>query len=248
MKCPRCFAELPGGMAACPACGRVLCACPCCKSINRPNAKFCSECGQRLLPSDPLPADAAPSVAAALGAVWAQIGTERRQLTVMFYDLADSTLIASQLDPEDTREVIGAFHRCVTHEAVQLGGFVARYVGDGGLIYFGYPEAHENDPERAITAALEILEAVSRLTPTNGHKPQVRIGIATGLAVVGDIVGTGGGLERDIAGETPNLAARLQAVAQPGEIVISAATRRLGGGLFEYADLGGLTLKGFANP
>ena len=249
MKCPGCFAELPEGMACCPACGTVVAhTCPSCKSLNRPNAKYCSECGQRLLPSDPLRADAARWAAAALPAAWAQIGTERRQLTVMFYDLADSTRIASQLDPEDVREVIGAFHRCVTHEAEQLGGFVARYVGDGGLIYFGYPEAHENDPERAITAALAMLEAVYRLTPMNGHKPQVRIGIATGLAVVGDIVGAGRGPERDIAGETPNLAARLQGVAQPGEVVISAATRRLGGGLFEYADLGGLTLKGFADP
>ncbi|MGH7073051.1 MAG: adenylate/guanylate cyclase domain-containing protein [Stellaceae bacterium] len=91
----------------------------------------------------------------------------------MFYDLADSTLLASRLDPEDLRDVLGAFHRCVTNEAVQLNGFVANYVGDGGLVYFGYPEAHENDPERAITAALGIIDAVSRLAPMNGYRAQV---------------------------------------------------------------------------
>jgi predicted ATPase/class 3 adenylate cyclase len=166
----------------------------------------------------------------------------------MFYDLAESTTIASQLDPEDLGDVIGAFHRCVTEEVKQLGGFVARYVGDGALVYFGYPQAHENDPERAIVAGLAAVNAVSRLTLLNGYRPSLRIGIATGLAIVGDIVGTGVGPEQDIAGEAPNLAARLQALAKPDSVVICAKTQRLSGGLFDYSDLGELALKGFPEP
>jgi class 3 adenylate cyclase/enoyl-CoA hydratase/carnithine racemase len=167
-------------------------------------------------------------------------------MTVMFYDLVGSTTVASSLDPEDLRDIIGAFHRCVRDEAKRFGGFVARYMGDGGLIYFGYPRAHEDDAERSIHASLAVLDAVSRLTLFQGYKPQIRIGIATGLVVVGDIVGEGSSPEQDIVGQTPNLAARLQSIADPGATVISSATRRLVGGLFEYRELGPMLLKGFS--
>jgi class 3 adenylate cyclase/predicted ATPase len=166
----------------------------------------------------------------------------------MFCDLVGSTELAGRLDPEDLGEVIGTFHRAIANVITAFGGFVARYIGDSALIYFGYPSAHEDDAERAIRAGLQAVETVSRLAPLHGHKPQVRIGIATGLVVVGDIVGTGVAPEQDVAGETPNLAARLQAVAEPNAIVIAANTRRLAGGLFEYRDLGTVALKGFSEP
>lgn len=166
----------------------------------------------------------------------------------MFYDLVGSTTVASRLDPEDLRDVIGAFHRCVREEVTRIGGFVARYLGDGGLIYFGYPEAHEDDAERAMHAGLRAIEAVSRLTLLAGYKPEIRIGVATGLVVVGDIVGVGSLPEQDIVGQTPNLAARLQSIADPGTMVIADTTQRVAGRLFEYLELGPLVLKGFAEP
>ena len=149
---------------------------------------------------------------------------ERRQMTVMFYDLVGSTTVASTLDPEDVRDVIGAFHRCVRNEVTRSDGFVARYVGDGGLIYFGYPQAHEDDAGRSIYAGLAAIDAVSRLSLLDGYKPKIRVGVAAGLVVVGDIVGAGNVPEQDIVGQTPNLAARLQAFAAPGELVICTAT------------------------
>ena len=166
----------------------------------------------------------------------------------MFCDLVGSTALAARLDPEDLREVIGTFHRAIADVVAASGGFVARYIGDGSLIYFGYPEAREGDAERAVRAGLQIVDTVGRLPPLHGHQPQVRIGIATGLVIVGDIVGTGGTPEQDVAGETPNLAARLLAVAEPNAVVIASDTRRLAGGLFRYRDLGTLMLKGFSEP
>jgi class 3 adenylate cyclase/tetratricopeptide (TPR) repeat protein len=166
----------------------------------------------------------------------------------MFCDLVGSTALAAQIDPEDLREIIGAFQRCVTETVTRHGGFVARYMGDGALIYFGYPEAHEDDAERAVRAGLSAVGAVSRLELPGDFTPHVRIGIATGLVVVGDIVGVGGAPERDVAGETPNMAARLQALAEPDSVVIAASTHRLTGGLFEYRDLGSVAAKGFPEP
>jgi class 3 adenylate cyclase/predicted ATPase len=171
---------------------------------------------------------------------------ERRQLTVMFTDLVGSTALSTRIDPEDLREVIGAYHRCVAETIVRFDGFVAKYMGDGVLIYFGYPEAHEDDAERAVRAGLALVEAVRSLTAP--EPLQVRIGIGTGLVVVGDLVGSGEAQERGVVGETPNLAARLQAIAAPGAIVIGQRTRRLLAGLFEYRDLGCVEVKGFARP
>ena len=171
---------------------------------------------------------------------------ERRQVTVMFCDLVGSTPLSTRFDPEDLREIVGAYHRCVADTVGRFGGFVAKYMGDGVLIYFGYPEAHEDDAERAARAGLAVIDAVGQLAtqePLN-----VRIGIATGLVVVGDLIGAGAAQERGVVGETPNLAARLQALARPGTLVIANSTRRQIGTLFEIEDLGPQPLAGFAEP
>jgi class 3 adenylate cyclase/predicted ATPase len=171
---------------------------------------------------------------------------ERRHLTVMFCDLVGSTALSTRYDPEDLRGIIGAYHGCCTELVERNGGFVAKYMGDGVLAYFGYPQAHEHDAERAIRAGLALVEAVPKLATTAGSSLQVRVGIATGLVVVGDLIGAGAAQEQAVVGETPNLAARLQALAEPAAVVIAASTRRLTGGLFEYRDLGTTALKGFA--
>jgi class 3 adenylate cyclase len=165
---------------------------------------------------------------------------ERRQLTVMFCDLVGSTALSARLDPEDLRGIIGAYHRCCTEQVEHNGGFVAKYMGDGVLAYFGYPHAHEHDAERVdlVEAVPKLVEAVPKLESAAGFSLQVRIGIATGLVVVGDLMGSGEAQERGIVGETPNLAARLQGIAEPNTVVIADSTRRLLGNLFELQDPG----------
>jgi class 3 adenylate cyclase len=174
------------------------------------------------------------------------IDAERRQLTVMFCDLVGSTALSTRHDPEDLRELIGAYHHAVADTVSRFDGFVAKYMGDGVLIYFGYPQAHEDDAERAVRAGLAVIEAVGRLAAREDLR--VRLGIATGLAVVGDLIGEGAAQERGVVGETPNLAARLQALAAPDTLVIGEATRRQVGGLFAFADVGPQALAGFADP
>ena len=161
----------------------------------------------------------------------------------MFCDLIGSTALSSRLDPEDLREVIRTYQACVATTIQQFDGFIARYVGDGVLIYFGWPEARETDAERAVRAGLAVAAAVSA-TPVSGEPLQVRIGIATGLVVIGEPIGSGDSRQQTAVGETPNLAARLQGLAGPNQVVIDAATRRQIGGLFECQDLGTVELKG----
>jgi class 3 adenylate cyclase len=173
---------------------------------------------------------------------------ERRQLTVMFCDLVGSTALSARLDPEDLRAVIGAYHRCCAGVVEHAGGFIAKYMGDGVLAYFGYPRADEHDAERAVRAGLALTEAVAGLDTAAGTPLEVRVGIGTGLVVVGDLIGQGAAQEQAVVGETPNLAARLQALAAPGTVVIGPSTRRLTGGLFDYEDLGAVEIKGFAMP
>ena len=171
---------------------------------------------------------------------------ERRQVTVMFSDLVGSTALSARMDPEDLREIISAYQKCVAETVRRFGGFVAKYMGDGVLVYFGYPQAHEDDAERAVRAGLELVAAVGELKT---HAPlQTRVGIATGLVVVGDLIGSGASQEQAIVGETPNLAARLQGVAEPNSVVIAESTRKLMGNLFELEDLGRKGLKGIAGP
>src|SRR5262245_59304321 len=171
---------------------------------------------------------------------------ERRQVTVMFSDLVGSTALSARMDPEDLRELISAYQKCVAEAVRRFGGFVARYLGDGVLVYFGYPEAHEDDAERAVRAGLDLIAAVIALKTPAPLK--TRVGSATGLVVVGDLTGSGEAQERGIVGETPNLAARLQGIAEPNTVVIAEATRRLLGNLFELKDLGARDLRGLAEP
>jgi class 3 adenylate cyclase len=172
---------------------------------------------------------------------------ERRQLTVMFCDLVGSTPLSSRLDPEDLREVIAAYHRAVAEVVNRFDGCVSRYMGDGVLVYFGYPRAHEDDAERAVRAGLCAIDAVGRLD-VKSVRLQTRVGVATGLVVVGDLIGAGSAQEQSVVGETPNLAARLQAVAAPDTLVIAEGTRRQIGALFEIEDLGPQALVGFSEP
>jgi class 3 adenylate cyclase/predicted ATPase len=170
---------------------------------------------------------------------------ERRQLTVMFCDLVGSTELSARLDPEDLRDIVAAYHRAVAEIVAEFDGFVSRFMGDGVLVYFGFPQAHEDDAERAVRAGLGAIDAVGRLD-VKSAKLQARVGIATGLVVVGDLIGEGSAQEQSVVGETPNLAARLQALAEPNMVVIAAVTRRLVGDLFEYRDIGRVEVKGIA--
>ena len=182
------------------------------------------------VPADPKPQDTA----------------ERRQVTVVFSDLVGSTALSARMDPEDLREVIAAYQKCVAETVQRFGGFVAKYMGDGVLIYFGYPQAHEDDAERAVRAGLGLIAAVAALESPVAL--QTRVGIATGMVVVGDLIGSGEAQERGIVGETPNLAARLQGIAEPNMVVIAESTRKLLGNLFDLEDLGAKDLKGMVGP
>jgi class 3 adenylate cyclase len=178
------------------------------------------------------------------GAPQPQDTAERRQVTVMFSDLVGSTALSARMDPEDLREVISAYQKCVAATVQRFGGFIAKYMGDGVLVYFGYPQAHEDDAERAVRAGLELVQAVSGLKSSAPLK--TRVGIATGLVVVGDLIGSGEAQERGIVGETPNVAARLQGIAEPNTVVIAESTRRLVGNLFDFQDLRAKDLSGAA--
>ncbi|MDB6088890.1 MAG: adenylate cyclase, partial [Gammaproteobacteria bacterium] len=219
----------------------------CCRACGRENPSgnsYCGNCGA------PLTGAALPERSSAVGtpAKPASPGAERRQLTVMFCDLVGSTALASRLDLEDLREVIGGYHKDVETVVGRFDGFVAKYMGDGVLVYFGYPQAHEDDAERAIRAGLEIVTTARRVPVAPGGRLRVRVGIATGIVVVGDLVGAGDAHERGVVGETPNLAARLQTLAEPGSVVIDASTHKLTGEIFEYEELGEVELKGFVAP
>jgi len=231
MECVACQATLAEGAKFCTACGASAPSlCNACGNLNSPAAKFCSECGARLDGTRSM----SPSV-------------ERRQLSVLFCDLVGWTALASRLDPEDLRDVTRMYQHRVAEVMAQFGGFVARYIGDGALVYFGWPRATEADAEQALRAALAATKAVSA-TPIAGEFLSVRIGIATGLAVVGDIIDAGEGQQQTATGETLNRAARLQVLAEAGGIVIDAATRRLVGELFDVRSMGGMTLRGLPEP
>ena len=242
MECPSCQAHLPEGGRFCDECGApVPTVCQSCGAPNRQGAKFCRTCGIALaIGTDGLltgaPAWTPQSASSA----------DRRQLTILFCDLVASTALSARMDPEDLRAVIGTYQKCVAEIVGRFDGFVARYMGDGVLAYFGYPQSHEDDAERAMKAGLALVEAVGRLDLS--ERLQTRVGIATGLVVVGDLVGCGEAQERGVVGETPNVAVRLQAIAAPDSVVIAASTHRLGGGLFEYEDLGAVEAKGFSKP
>ncbi len=243
MECPSCGAANLEGKKFCGDCGTPLpVRCTACGAENPSGKKFCADCGAALtIRASSAPAEAASPLPAA-----PMSSAERRQLTVLFCDLVGSTALASRLDPEDLREIIGVYHRCVADTVGRFDGFVAKYMGDGVLVYFGYPQAREDDAEQAVRAGLALVDAVGRLqTP---EPLRVRVGIGTGQVVVGDLIISGEGRERGVVGETPNLAARLQALAGPNAVVIGPQTRRLLGDLFECRDLGALELRGFPEP
>ena len=166
----------------------------------------------------------------------------------MFCDLVGSTALSARLDPEDLQELLRAYQAQVKDVVCGYGGYIAKYMGDGVLVYFGYPQAHEDDAERAVRAGLSLVKSIGQLDTAGGEPLNVRVGIATGLVVVGDLIGSGEAQERGIAGETPNLAARLQGLAEPGAVIIADGTRRLVGDLFELSGLTPSALKGFAEP
>lgn len=237
MECTRCRTANRPDRRFCARCGAALAfACVGCGFVNQPGEEFCGGCGRALNAGPATTPRREPAEA------------ERRQLTVMFCDLVDSTALAHRLDPEDLREVIRSYQICASEVIARYEGFVARYMGDGVLAYFGYPHAHEEDAARAIHSGLEIVDALEQLrTQPDAHKAglRVRVGIATGLVVVGDMIGEGASEETAVVGETPNLAARLQSLAEPGSVLVAELTRELAGGLFEYADEGAREMKGF---
>ena len=173
---------------------------------------------------------------------------ERRNLTVVFCDMVGSTELSNRLDPEDMREIMRGFQRCSEIAILGLDGRIGRYMGDGILAYFGFPAAHEDSAERAVQAALEAIRLVSELSFEGVARIEVRIGIATGLVLVGDLIGEGSSREFALIGDAPNLAARLQQLAKPNQILVAPSTRRLLGDLFEFEDLGDQDIKGFSAP
>jgi len=243
MNCPQCQQENLSDSLFCQECGAKLeRVCPECWADNSPSAKFCRKCGQPLGAESSISESSAVDVAAPEG--------ERRQLTVMFCDLVGSTALSERLDPEDFREVIRAYQRTCAEAISSFGGHIAQYLGDGLLVYFGYPLAHEDDAQRAVHAGLGIIRAVQNLSVagSGSEQPlQVRIGIHTGSVVVGAI-GDGARPERLALGDVPNIAARLQGTASPDTMVVSAATYRMVGGYFACEDLGPHTLKGISAP
>ena len=227
-KCRNCGASLILGASFCTACGTAAALrCSRCSEPINSAALYCPRCGAAIA--------AVPDV-------------ERRQLTVMFCDLVGSTPLAARLDPEEMHEVIRAYQKVCTSIVPAYDGFLARFMGDGMLVYFGYPHAHEDDAERAVRAALDMVAAVSRLKTPDGEPLAARAGIATGTVIVGELLATGEAQERTVVGDTPNLADRIKGLAEPGAVAIAPSTRRLLGGVFKLRELGRHALKGYAEP
>src|SRR5712692_5697625 len=255
MHCPSCGSDNPEGTKFCGECGvSFQPPCPQCGFENLPSTKFCRQCGSALREQPSGSASREQSVEHALPvaprvAVPSVAEGERRQLTVMFCDLVGSTALSEQLDPEDFCEVVRAYQATCTGVIRRYDGHIAQHLGDGLLVYFGYPAAHEDDAPRAVRAGLDVVAALQVRSGGTTHAPplHVRIGIHTGLVVIGEI---GSSEKREVLalGETPNVAARVQGLAEPDSVVVSAATQRLVAGLFECQDLGLQTLRGISTP
>jgi class 3 adenylate cyclase/tetratricopeptide (TPR) repeat protein len=235
MRCSKCGSENREGRRFCTKCGTpLLAACPKCGAAVEPDESFCGECGTAL-------ANAASAAADGTQSVTASAGGERRHLTILFCDLVGSVTLTSQLDPEEWRATVASYQRAASEAVTRFGGEVVRYIGDGIMAFFGYPVAHDNDAERAARAGLAILEAITQLNEHPAHpKLAVRIGIDSGPVVVG----TGANQAIDAFGDAANIAARVQATAEPNSVVVTAETHRLISGLFVVEDRGAQTLKG----
>jgi class 3 adenylate cyclase len=235
MRCSNCGSDNPAAKRFCGDCGAQLAnRCPKCGTDNPPAKRFCGDCGTRL-------GDGISASVADTGSGVTSVASERRHLTVLFCDLVGSTEIAARLDPEEWREIVGGYHRAAAEAITRFGGYVAKYLGDGVMAFFGYPEAHENDAERAARAGLAILAEVSKFNQRSSHpKISVRIGVDSGTVVIA----AGRGKDADIFGEAPNIAARVQSVATPDTVLITAAAHRLLSGLFVVEELGPQQLRG----
>jgi class 3 adenylate cyclase/predicted ATPase len=237
MHCTSCAAEVPEQRRFCGQCGAAAVRrCLACGAANPFLNKFCGDCGTKLRVNSPAMVPMAPD----------SRPIERRQLTVLFCDLVGSTALSASLDPEDFSAIIAGYRRCITETVACFDGFVARHHGDGAVVYFGYPHAHEDDAERAVHASLALVKAVAALPAK--EKLSARVGVATGVALVGDMSDSAISEEHGILGDTPNLAARLQSLAQPGGVIISGRTKTIAGPQFEYLDLGKVEIHGFAKP
>lgn len=243
MRCPKCSSENPENHRFCGACGVSLTlTCPSCDFENLPTSKFCGECGNSLLATQTEPSFEVIKVPEA----------EHRHLTVMFCDLVGSTQLSRQMDPEDLRQLNLSYQETCARIIQQFDGFVARFMGDGVLAYFGYPMAHEDDAQRAILAGLALIEAMQPLEKKFKQRADaklaIRIGIATGNVIVGDLIGEGASQEAAVVGETPNLAARLQSLAQQNTIYVAKETQRLTQGQFMFKNLGLKEIRGYEVP
>ena len=246
MECATCNASFADGSKFCERCGTALARpCAACGNENSAKASFCANCGARLATSSATSSTPAGETASKKSPT---DSAERRQLTVMFCDMVGSSALSTRLDPEAQRDVVSAFQAACAAEIGRLDGMVAQYLGDGVLAYFGYPAAHEDDAERAVRAGIAILENMKTLQPTLNLTVQARVGIASGVVVVGDLVRGGMTQENAAIGETTNLAARLQGLADSDTVVISDDTYKLVGKLFRYRDLGDHNVKGFPQP
>jgi class 3 adenylate cyclase/predicted ATPase len=239
MRCSKCGSDNREGAKFCNDCGTPLgTKCAACEALNQAGAKFCDECGAALI------AGVFTKATAVQTALTSPASGERRHLTVLFCDLVGSTEIAARLDPEEWREIVASYHRAAAEAISRFGGYVAQYQGDGVMAYFGWPEAHDNNAERAARAGLAILAAISKLNVQSTPKLSARVGIDSGAVVVG----VGAGKKVDVFGDTPNIAARVQAVARPHTVLITADTHRLISGLFVVEDGGAQALKGIERP
>jgi class 3 adenylate cyclase/predicted ATPase len=247
MECPSCGVANLADNRSCSNCGTMLAPyCQRCGAAVQPTASFCSNCGAKLVRGNAI----APSPDQVVTKGASQDELERRFLSVMFCDLADSTRMAEQLDPEELRDIISGFRSSCADVCEQYGGYIADFLGDGILVYFGYPRSYENDAERAVLAGLQTIDTIARLNDELAVQDiilGVRIGVASGLVVAGDLISRGGRERRAVTGQTPNLAARLQSIAQPNSVVIAEDTESLIKGLFELEDLGLRSLKGFSH-
>jgi class 3 adenylate cyclase len=249
VRCSSCNFDNAAGKKFCIRCGVALgVGCPKCGSESPPEASYCGECGASLYQHTTTP-QSAKRVAKPTIVEHGKLGEapegERRHLTVLFCDLVGSTEMAGHLDPEEWREIVAGYHRAAAQAIERFGGGVAQYLGDGVMAYFGWPEAHDNDAERAARAGLAILDAISKFNDHPTHsKLAARVGIDSGAVVVG----AGAGKDTDVFGDTPNIAARVQSAAEPGTVAITDAVHRLVSGLFVVEDRGAQALKGIERP